>query len=39
MSIRGVRSTGSRTLTSRVTGVLRSDARARQEFSALCGSS
>ena len=36
MSIRGVRSTGSRTLTSRVTGTLRDDARARQEFFALC---
>jgi GTP cyclohydrolase I len=38
MSIRGVRSTGSRTLTSRVTGTLRADARARQEFFALCRS-
>lgn len=38
MSIRGVRSTGSRTLTSRVTGVLREDPRARQEFFALCTS-
>jgi GTP cyclohydrolase IA len=38
MSIRGVRSTGGRTLTSRVTGTLRADARARQEFFALCRS-
>jgi GTP cyclohydrolase I len=38
MSIRGVRSTGGRTLTSRVTGTLRSDPRARQEFFALCDS-
>jgi GTP cyclohydrolase I len=38
MSIRGVRSTGSRTLTSRVTGILRTDPRARQEFFALCAS-
>jgi len=38
MSIRGVRSTGGRTLTSRVTGTLRSDPRARQEFFALCRS-
>ena len=38
MSIRGVRSTGSRTLTSRVTGTLRVDPRARQEFFALCRS-
>ncbi len=38
MSIRGVRSTGSRTLTSRVTGTLRADPRARQEFFALCAS-
>jgi GTP cyclohydrolase I len=36
MSIRGVRSTGGRTLTSRVTGTLRADLRARQEFFALC---
>jgi GTP cyclohydrolase I len=36
MSIRGVRSIGSRTLTSRVTGTLRSDGRARKEFLALC---
>jgi GTP cyclohydrolase I len=36
MSIRGVRSTGGRTLTSRVTGTLRTDPRARQEFFALC---
>ena len=36
MSIRGVRSTGGRTLTSRVTGTLRTDVRARQEFFALC---
>ena len=36
MSIRGVRSTGGRTLTSRVTGTLRTDLRARQEFFALC---
>ena len=38
MSIRGVRSTGGRTLTSRVTGTLRTDPRARQEFFALCRS-
>jgi GTP cyclohydrolase I len=38
MSIRGVQSTGSRTLTSRVTGTLRVDPRARQEFFALCAS-
>ena len=38
MSIRGVRSTGGRTLTSRVTGTLRTDSRARQEFFALCRS-
>jgi GTP cyclohydrolase I len=38
MSIRGVRSTGGRTLTSRVTGTLRTDACARQEFFALCRS-
>jgi GTP cyclohydrolase I len=36
MSIRGVRSTGGRTLTSRVTGTLRADPSARQEFFALC---
>jgi GTP cyclohydrolase I len=36
MSIRGVRSTGGRTLTSRVTGTLRADPRARHEFFALC---
>jgi GTP cyclohydrolase I len=36
MSIRGVRSIGSRTLTSRVTGALRTDGRARKEFLALC---
>jgi GTP cyclohydrolase I len=39
MSIRGVRSTGGRTLTSRVTGTLRTDQRARQEFFALCRTS
>jgi GTP cyclohydrolase IA len=39
MSIRGVRSTGGRTLTSRVTGTLRADSRARQEFFALCRAS
>jgi GTP cyclohydrolase I len=37
MSLRGVRSTGSRTLTSTVHGILRDDARSRQEFFALTG--
>jgi GTP cyclohydrolase I len=37
MSLRGVRSTGARTLTSAVHGILRDDARSRQEFFALTG--
>ncbi len=37
MSLRGVRSTGARTLTSTVHGILRDDARSRQEFFALTG--
>jgi GTP cyclohydrolase I len=39
MSIRGVQAPGSRTLTSRLLGVLRSDPRSRQEFLALAGPS
>jgi len=39
MSLRGVRATGSRTVTSALHGVLRSDARSRQEFFALTGTS
>jgi len=35
MSMRGVRASGSRTITSAVHGVLREDARSRQEFFAL----
>ena len=37
MSLRGVRATGSRTVTSALHGVLRADARSRQEFFALAG--
>ena len=37
MSLRGVRATGSRTVTSAVHGLLREDARSRQEFFALTG--
>jgi GTP cyclohydrolase I len=37
MSMRGVRATGSRTITSAVHGVLRDDPRSRQEFFALAG--
>ncbi|MGY1730609.1 GTP cyclohydrolase I FolE [Geodermatophilus sp. SYSU D01045] len=37
MTLRGVRATGSRTITSALHGVLRDDARSRQEFLALTG--
>ncbi|GAA5107262.1 GTP cyclohydrolase I FolE [Haloechinothrix salitolerans] len=37
MSLRGVRAVGSRTVTSSLQGVLRNDARSRQEFFALTG--
>jgi GTP cyclohydrolase I len=37
MSLRGVRATGSRTITSALHGVLRDDVRSRQEFFALAG--
>ncbi len=37
MSLRGVRATGSRTITSAVHGALRDDPRSRQEFFALAG--
>jgi GTP cyclohydrolase I len=37
MSIRGVRATGARTITSALHGLLRDDARSRQEFFALAG--
>jgi GTP cyclohydrolase I len=37
MSLRGVRATGSRTVTSAVRGLLRDDARSRQEFFTLTG--
>jgi GTP cyclohydrolase I len=37
MSLRGVRATGSRTVTSALNGLLRADARSRQEFFALAG--
>ncbi|MGY1688333.1 GTP cyclohydrolase I FolE [Geodermatophilus sp. SYSU D00867] len=37
MTLRGVRATGSRTVTSALHGVLREDARSRQEFLALAG--
>jgi GTP cyclohydrolase I len=37
MALRGVRATGSRTVTSAVHGLLRDDARSRQEFFALTG--
>ena len=37
MSLRGVRATGARTLTSALHGLLRDDARSRQEFFALTG--
>ena len=39
MSLRGVRASGTRTLTSSMNGVLRDDARSRQEFFALAGGS
>jgi GTP cyclohydrolase I len=39
MSLRGVRASGTRTLTSSVNGVLRDDARSHQEFFALTGGS
>jgi GTP cyclohydrolase IA len=39
MSLRGVRAMGTRTLTSSLSGVLRDDARSRQEFFALTGGS
>ncbi|MPZ67100.1 MAG: GTP cyclohydrolase I FolE [Pseudonocardiaceae bacterium] len=38
MSLRGVRATGARTVTSALHGLLRDDARSRQEFFALTGS-
>lgn len=38
MSLRGVRAAGSRTVTSALQGLLRTDARSRQEFFALAGS-
>jgi GTP cyclohydrolase I len=37
MSLRGVRASGTRTITSAVHGLLRDDARSRQEFFALTG--
>jgi GTP cyclohydrolase I len=37
MSLRGVRARGTRTTTSALHGVLRDDARSRQEFFALTG--
>ncbi len=37
MSLRGVRATGSHTVTSALHGALRADARSRQEFFALAG--
>jgi GTP cyclohydrolase I len=37
MSLRGVRAHGSRTVTSAVHGLLRDDARSRQEFFTLTG--
>jgi GTP cyclohydrolase I len=37
MSLRGVGATGARTITSAVHGLLRDDARSRQEFFALTG--
>lgn len=37
MSLRGVRAAGSRTTTSALHGLMRDDARTRQEFFALCG--
>jgi GTP cyclohydrolase IA len=37
MSLRGVRATGARTITSALHGLLRDDARSRQEFFALAG--
>jgi GTP cyclohydrolase I len=37
MSLRGVRATGSRTITSALHGQLRDDVRSRQEFFALAG--
>ncbi len=39
MSLRGVRAVGSRTVTSALHGILRDDARSRQEFFALTGAS
>jgi GTP cyclohydrolase IA len=37
MTLRGVRATGARTLTSTLLGILRSDARTRAEFLACTG--
>jgi GTP cyclohydrolase I len=37
MSLRGVRASGSRTVTSAVRGILRTDARSRAEFFVLAG--
>jgi GTP cyclohydrolase I len=37
MSLRGVRASGARTVTSTLQGALREDARSRQEFFALTG--
>jgi GTP cyclohydrolase I len=39
MSLRGVRSNGARTITSAVHGLLRDDARSRQEFFTLTSAS
>jgi GTP cyclohydrolase IA len=39
MSLRGVRATGARTVTSAVHGLLRHDPRSRHEFFALTGTS
>ena len=39
LALRGVRAPGTRTITSRVTGVLRDDATAREEFLARCATS
>lgn len=39
MSLRGVRTTGSRTVTSALHGILREDARSRQEFFSITGAS
>jgi GTP cyclohydrolase I len=37
MTLRGIRATGSSTVTSTLLGTLRSDARSRQEFFSLAG--